>query len=45
MLFAYEHLAIGTVAEDFTALDENGKQWKLSDYRGKVVIVDFWGYW
>jgi hypothetical protein len=45
MLFAFEHLAIGTTAEDFSTVDENGKPWKLSDYRGKVVVVDFWGYW
>ena len=25
--------------------DENGVSWKLSDYRGKVVVVDFWGFW
>lgn len=45
LLFAYEHLAVGTPAEDFEAVDENGKSWKLSDYRGKVVVVDFWGFW
>ncbi len=44
-LFELDHLQIGMVAPDFETLDENGAQWKLSDYRGKVVIVDFWGNW
>jgi peroxiredoxin len=33
------------LAPDFEAVDENGAAWKLSDYRGKVVVVDFWGNW
>jgi hypothetical protein len=44
-LFELEHLVIGKAPPDFEAVDENGKAWKLSDYRGKVVVVDFWGHW
>jgi hypothetical protein len=22
-----------------------GKEFKLSDYRGKVILLDFWGFW
>jgi hypothetical protein len=44
-LFELDHLQVGMVAPDFEAVDENGKPFKLSDYRGKVVIVDFWGFW
>ena len=44
-LFQLDHLQIGMVAPDFDATDETGKTFKLSDYRGKVVVVDFWGYW
>ncbi len=44
-LFEIDHLQVGMVAPDFDAVDENGKPFKLSDYRGKVVIVDFWGFW
>jgi thiol-disulfide isomerase/thioredoxin len=34
-----------TVAPDFTAIDHNGKPVKLSDFRGKVVLVNFWASW
>lgn len=30
---------------DFTLTDMNGKDWKLSDLRGKVVLVNFWATW
>jgi cytochrome oxidase Cu insertion factor (SCO1/SenC/PrrC family) len=38
-------LAIGTAAPDIEAEDVDGKTFKLSDYRGKVVLLDFWGHW
>ena len=38
-------LAPGTVAPDFTANAPDGKPVKLSDYRGKLVLVDFWATW
>lgn len=44
-LYELDHLRIGMVAPDFETVDENGAKWKLSDYRGKVVVVDFWGFW
>lgn len=44
-LFELDNLQIGMAAPDFEVVDENGAKWKLSDYRGKVVVVDFWGNW
>lgn len=38
-------LALGTVAPDWTLLDPQGKSHSLKDYKGKLVIIDFWGTW
>lgn len=32
-------------APDFTAADLHGKSVRLSDYRGKVVFLNFWATW
>jgi thiol-disulfide isomerase/thioredoxin len=32
-------------APDFTALDHNGKSVHLSDFRGKIVLLNFWASW
>ncbi len=37
--------AVGTPAEDFRLTDLEGKQQSLSQYRGKVVLVNFWATW
>ncbi|WP_111307056.1 TlpA disulfide reductase family protein [Confluentibacter sediminis] len=36
---------IGTLAPDFTINDTNGNPVKLSDYKGKYVLIDFWASW
>lgn len=38
-------LAVGALAPDFTQNDPSGKPVKLSDFRGKYVLVDFWASW
>lgn len=38
-------LAIGSVLPEFSQDDPNGKVVKLSDYRGKYVLLDFWASW
>jgi peroxiredoxin len=37
--------AVGTAAEDFHLVDLEGKSQSLSQYRGKVVLVNFWATW
>ncbi len=32
----------GKVAPEITGVDADGVAFKLSDYRGKVVLLDFW---
>src|SRR5262249_28426492 len=44
-LFELQHLAVGMEAPDIEGEDADGKHFKLSDYRGKVVLLDFWGNW
>jgi hypothetical protein len=36
------HLAVGKVGPDIEGEDQDGKKFRLSDYRGKVVLLDFW---
>lgn len=38
-------IRVGKEAPEITGPDLDGKEFKLSDYRGKVVLLDFWGNW
>ena len=40
-----DDLAIGKLAPEIIGVDIDGTKFKLSDYRGKVVVLDFWGDW
>ncbi|MBK8974646.1 MAG: redoxin domain-containing protein [Planctomycetes bacterium] len=44
-LFQVRNLTIGKTAPDIVGEDLDGVQFRLSDYRGKVVVLDFWGDW
>jgi peroxiredoxin len=38
-------LKIGTAAPDFSLIDIDGQPQSLKQYRGKVVLLDFWAIW
>ncbi|MFO1449610.1 MAG: redoxin family protein [Opitutaceae bacterium] len=40
-----ERIKIGAMAPDFTSFDLDGKAVKISDFKGKVVVLDFWATW
>jgi peroxiredoxin len=36
---------VGEIAPDITLADTTGKMVSLSDYKGKVILLDFWASW
>lgn len=42
---AIKNLAVGKPAPDVETLTLEGKKVKLSDYKGKVVLLDIWATW
>jgi len=38
-------IAAGAAAPDFEATDTSGEKIRLSDYRGQVVLLNFWASW
>jgi thiol-disulfide isomerase/thioredoxin len=41
----FEHLYAGKPAPDAAAFDIDGKNYKLSDFAGKVIYIDVWATW
>jgi hypothetical protein len=41
----FRHLSVGKEAPSLEGTDQDGKKFKLSEYHGKVVLLDFWGNW
>jgi hypothetical protein len=41
-LFEIRHLSVGKEAPKLEGDDQDGKRFALADYRGKVVLLDFW---
>jgi hypothetical protein len=44
-LFEIRNLRVGKIVPEIEGEDTDGAVFKLSDYRGKVVMLDFWGHW
>jgi peroxiredoxin len=44
-MMAVKPLSIGHKAPDFTSMTLDDKPVKLSDYKGKYVMIDFWASW
>lgn len=40
-----ELLKMGALAPDWTLSDAHGQSHSLSEYRGKIVVLDFWASW
>lgn len=41
-LYDIRNLAVGKAAPETAGIDQDGQEFKLSDYRGKVVLLYFW---
>lgn len=44
-LFEIENLQPGMKAPEIVGKDADGKEIRLSQFRGKLVYLDFWGFW
>jgi thiol-disulfide isomerase/thioredoxin len=44
-LYDLNHLSVGKMAPEISGEDIDGHKFKLSDYRGKVVMLSFWASW
>jgi thiol-disulfide isomerase/thioredoxin len=45
ILFEMRNLVIGKVVPDIAGEDLDGNKFKLSDYRGQVVMLSYWATW
>lgn len=41
----YQPIVAGAAAPEFTAFDMEGREARLSDFRGKVVLLNVWATW
>jgi thiol-disulfide isomerase/thioredoxin len=45
LLFEVRHLAVGKTVPEIDGQDLAGKKLRLSDHRGKAVLLNFWASW
>ena len=45
IIHMFKKINVGTTIPEFTAQDINGKPVKFSDYKGKLILLDFWASW
>jgi thiol-disulfide isomerase/thioredoxin len=45
LLYQSKFLSVGCKAMEIGGMGPDGKEFKLTDYRGKVVVLDFWADW
>lgn len=45
MVDGYKRIKTGAMAPDIVDNDINGNYFRLSDLKGKYVLIDFWGTW
>lgn len=38
-------ILVGKPVPDIDGIDTEGKPFKLSDYKGKVILIDYWAFW
>ena len=43
--WAARHLQVGMKVPSLAGVDQDGKSFDLSAYRGKVIVLDFFGFW
>lgn len=44
-VFEIDNLQIGMKAPEIVGKDVDGKEIRLSQFFGQVVVIDFWGFW
>lgn len=44
-ILRFTHLVVGKPAPELELEDVDGNSFRLSDYRGQVTVIDFWGFW
>tara|TARA_R110002072_G_scaffold273253_2_gene434030 strand:- start:25407 stop:26216 length:810 start_codon:yes stop_codon:yes gene_type:complete len=45
LVFEARQLRVGQTAPEIAGHDVDGNPVRLTDYRGQVVVLDFWGFW